>query len=101
MQLDQHLDHIRRLLEHDKELARHVGFKVQPKNHGDKSRLLKFAEYMGPDNDTSTLLESYAVKWYYDPLQFWDHSSATGYNVLADPQEQIYQAYLQSMHDHA
>jgi hypothetical protein len=101
MQLDQHLDYIRRLLEHDKELARHLGFKVQPKNHGDKSRLLKFGHYLGPDNDTSTLLESYAVKWYCDPLQFWDHSSATGYNVLADPQEQIYLAYLQSMHDHA
>jgi hypothetical protein len=101
MQLDKHLDYIRRLLEHDKELAGHLGFKVQPKNHGDKSRLLKFAQYLGPDKDTSTLLAAYANNWYNQPLQFWDHSSAMGCNVSVDPQEQIYQAFLQSTHDHA
>jgi hypothetical protein len=101
MQLDKHLDSIRRFLEHDKELASHLGFKVQPKNHGDKSRRLKFAQYLGPDEDTSTLLTTYARNWYDQPLQFWDHSSAMGCNVSADPQEQIYQAYVQSTHDSA
>ena len=101
MQLDKHLDYIRRILEHDKELARRLGFKVQQKNHGDKSRLLKFAEYLGPDHDTSALLATYATEWYYQSLQFWDHSSAVACNVLVDPQEQIYQAFLQSTHDHA
>jgi hypothetical protein len=101
MQLDKHLDYIRRLLEHDKELAGHLDFKVQPKNHGDKSRLLKFTQYLGPDKDTSTLLAAYANNWYYQPLQFWDHSSTMGCNVSVDPQGQIYQAFLQSTHDHA
>jgi hypothetical protein len=101
MQLDKHLDDIRRLLERDKELAGHLGFKVQRKNHGDKSRLLKFAQYLGPDEDTSTLLATHAYNWYCQPLQFWDHSSAMGCNVSVDPQEQIYQAYLQSTRDHA
>ncbi|OAL06963.1 hypothetical protein IQ06DRAFT_341747 [Phaeosphaeriaceae sp. SRC1lsM3a] len=101
MQLDKHLDSIRLLLEHDKELARQLGFKVQAKNHGDKSRLLKFAHYLGPDNDTSTLLAAYAQNWYYHPLLFWDHSSAMGCNISVDPQEQIYQAFLQATHDHA
>jgi len=101
MQLDEHLDYIRRLLEHDKELARHLGFKVQPKNHGDKNRLLKFTEYLGPDNDTLTLLGTHAYNWYDQPLQFWDNTLAMSYDNSVDPQEQIYQAFLQSTHDHA
>jgi len=101
MQLDEHLGYIRRLLEHDKELARRLGFKVQPKNHGDKNRLLKFTEYLGPDNDTLTLLDTHAYNWYRQPLQFWGNSLAMGYDDSVDPQEQIYQAFLQSTHDHA
>jgi hypothetical protein len=101
MQLDKHLDYIHRLLEHDKDLARHLTFKVQSKNHGDRSRLLKFAQYSGPDNDTSILLGTYAYNWYCQPLQFWDYSSVMDCNVSVDPQEQIYQAFRQSTHDHA
>jgi hypothetical protein len=101
MQLDEHLGYIRRLLEHDKELARCARFKVQPKNHGDKNRLLKFTEYLGPDNDTLTLLNTHAFNWYHQPLQFWGNSSVMGYDVSVDPQEQIYLAFLQSTHDHA
>jgi hypothetical protein len=101
VQLDEHLDYIRRLLEDNKELAGHLAFKVQPKNHGDKSRRLKFAQYLGPDEDTLTLLATYANTWYYQPLQFWDHSSVMGCNVSGDPQEQIYQAFRQSTHDNA
>lgn len=101
MRLDEHLSHIRRLLERDKELARHLGFKVQPKNHGDKNRLLKFAEYSGPDNDTLELLKTHAHNWYHQPLQFWGNSLAVECDVSIDPQEQIYKAFLQSTHDHA
>jgi len=101
VQLNQHLGYIRRLLEHDKELARHLGFRVQPKNHGDKNRLLKFTEYLGPDKDTLILLNTHAGNWYHQPLQFWENTLAMGHDVSVDPQEQIYQAFLQSTHDHA
>ncbi|KAH7111341.1 hypothetical protein B0J11DRAFT_585897 [Dendryphion nanum] len=101
MRLDEHLSHIRRLLECDKELARRLGFKVQPKNHGDKNRLLKFAEYSGPDNDTLELLDTHAQNWYHQPLQFWGNFLAVDCDVSIDPQEQIYKAFLQSTHDHA
>jgi hypothetical protein len=56
---------------------------------------------LGPDEDTLTLLANCAINWYCQPLQFWDHSPAMGCNVSVDPQEQIYQAFLQSTHDHA
>jgi hypothetical protein len=82
-------------------LAHRLGFKVQEKNQGDKRRLQKFAEYLGPDHDTLALLTTYANKWFYQPLQFWDHSSTVAYDILVDPQAQIYQAFLQSTHDHA
>ncbi|KAH7096059.1 hypothetical protein FB567DRAFT_544299 [Paraphoma chrysanthemicola] len=101
IQLDNHLDCIRRLLEDDKVLARQLGFKVQPKNHGDKSRVQKFTEYLGPDHGTLTLLATSAAIWYDQPLQFWDTSLATGCNVSVDPQQQIYQAFIQSTHEHA
>jgi hypothetical protein len=99
--LNQHLENICHLLEHDKELARRLIFKVQPKNYGDKNRLLKFKQYSGPDKDTLELLANYAYGWTYQPLQFWDPSLAMGYDVSVDPQVNIFCAFLQSKHDHA
>jgi hypothetical protein len=101
MKLDEHLGYIRSILERDKQLARHLGFNVQPKNNGDKRRIQKFTQYMGPDDDTRKLLTTNVDNWYHQPLRFWDHSSTIDCDVSVDPQEQIYKAFLQSTHDSA
>lgn len=99
--LDELLESIRQLLDDDKELARHLDYKIQPKNNGDRQRLAKFAKYSGPDNDTLELLKNYARNWYDNPTLFWDCSSMMEFDVVTDPQAQIFRAFLQSKHDSA
>lgn len=99
--LNEHLEYLQNYLEGDKETARHLKFKVQWKNHGDRKRLLKFAHYSGPDEDTLELLHGCAQRWFKYPDQFWNHGSFTDSNALVDPHIQIFKAFVETMHDHA